>query len=165
MLIYNNETIDNKNIKISHLAKSLNTANYIDIKEEKDTQIIGTLNIKKINLSKNIYNINNPHNNVDENITILNDNKNLIVLAAHSGPGNIAYFNDLDKLNLNDTINLTYKNKDLIYKIINIEEQSKDGTIEINKTNTKRLILTTCSKKDKTKQLVIISEIIKDDFE
>ena len=85
---------------------------------------------------------------------------NLIVLAAHSGPGYIAFFNDLDKLELNDTVNLTYNNKKLVYKVTNIEEQPKDGTIEINKTDKQRLILTTCSKKDKTKQLVVITKKI-----
>ena len=160
LLIYNTET-NTKSIKTTSIENSTNTANYINNKNtQTDDEIIGTLTINKLNLSKNIYNINSSHNNVEENVTILNDNENLIVLAAHSGPGYIAFFNDLDKLELNDNINLTYNNKDLIYKITNIEEQAKDGTIEINKTNTKRLILTTCSKKDKNKQLVITSEKI-----
>ena len=158
--------MNNKSIKTAIIENNTNTANYANIKnKQNNNETLGTLKIEKINLSNNIYNKKNPHNNVEENVTILNDDENLIVLAAHSGPGYIAYFNDLDKLELNDTINLTFKNKDLVYKIINIEEQIKDGTIEINKTNTKRLILTTCSKKDKTKQLVIISELEKDDFE
>ena len=158
LLIYTNET-NTKSIKTTNIEKNTNTGNYISSINEQD-ETIGTLTIDKINLSRNIYNINSSHNNVEENVTILNDDENLIVLAAHSGPGYIAYFDDLDKLSLNDIINLTYKNKKLIYKITNIEEQAKDGTIEINKTNTKRLILTTCSKKDKTKQLVITAEKI-----
>ena len=165
LLIYNTET-NNKSIKTTSIENSTNTANYINTNNKKiDNEIIGTLKIYKINLSNNIYNIKSSHNNVEENVTLLNDDENLIVLAAHSGPGYIAFFNDLDKLELNDNINLTYKGKDLEYKVTNIEEQTKDGTIEINKTNTKRLILTTCSKKDKNKQLVITSELEKDDFE
>ena len=160
LLIYNIET-SNKSIKTTKIENNTNTANYINTNNKKiDNKIIGTLTIDKINLSNNIYNIKSSHNNVEENVTILNDDENLIVLAAHSGPGYIAFFNDLDKLELNDNINLTYKGKDLEYKVTNIEEQTKDGTIEINKTNTKRLILTTCSKKDKTKQLVITAEKI-----
>ena len=157
LIIYNIET-DKKEItsKISNIEKNINTANYINNNEK----IIGTLTIDKINLSQDIYNIKSSHNNVEENVTILNDDNGLIVLAAHSGQGSIAYFNNLDQLNLNDTINLTYKNKKLTYKVTKIEDQVKDGTIEINKTNTKRLILTTCSKKDKNKQLVIITEKI-----
>ena len=158
LLIYTNET-NTKSIKTTNIEKNTNTGNYISSINEQD-ETIGTLTIDKINLSRNIYNINSSHNNVEENVTILNDDINLIVLAAHSGPGYIAFFNDLDKLELNDTINLTYKGKDLVYKVTNIEEQAKDGTIEINKTNKQRLILTTCSKKDKNKQLVITTEKI-----
>ena len=161
LLIYNTET-NTKSIKTTNIENSTNTANYINNKNiQTDNEIIGTLKIDKINLSNNIYNIKSSHNNVEENVTILNDDENLIVLAAHSGPGYIAFFDDLDKLELNDTIKLNFKGKNLEYIVTNIEEQVKDGTIEINKTNNQRLILTTCSKKDKNKQLVITSE--KDD--
>ena len=164
LLIYNSEK-NNKVINTANIERNTNTSYISTVSKEENDEIIGTLIIEKLNLSKNIYTINSSHNNVEENVTILNDDINLIVLAAHSGPGYIAFFNDLDKLELNDNINLTYKGKDLEYKVTNIEEQTKDGTIEINKTNTKRLILTTCSKKDKNKQLVITSELEKDDFE
>ena len=159
LLIYNSEK-DIKSISTANLERNTNTSYISTVSKDENDEIIGTLTIDKLNLSKNIYNINSSHNNVEENVTILNDDINLIVLAAHSGPGYIAFFNDLDKLELNDTVNLTYNNKNLVYKVINIEEQPKDGTIEINKTDKQRLILTTCSKKDKTKQLVVITEKI-----
>ena len=153
--------INEKKINTTNISSTTNTGNKInylnnDIKEKP----IATIHIDKINLTKDIYDINSTHNNVEENVTILNDDKDLIVLAAHSGPGSIAYFDDLDKLIIDDKINLTYNNKKINYKVTKIEEQPKDGTIEINKTNKQRLILTTCSKKDKSKQLVIITEKI-----
>lgn len=159
LLIYNSEK-DIKSISTANLERNTNTSYISTVSKEENDEIIGTLTIDKLNLSKNIYNINSSHNNVEENVTILNDDINLIVLAAHSGPGYIAFFDDLDKLELNDTINLTYNNKNLVYIVTNIEEQTKDGTIEINKTDKQRLILTTCSKKDKNKQLVITSKKI-----
>ena len=159
LLIYNSEK-DIKSISTANLERNTNTSYISTVNKDANDEIIGTLTIDKLNLSKNIYNINSSHNNVEENVTILNDDINLIVLAAHSGPGYIAFFNDLDKLELNDTVNLTYNNKNLVYKVINIEEQPKDGTIEINKTDKQRLILTTCSKKDKNKQLVITTKKI-----
>ena len=159
LLIYDNEK-DIKSISTTNIERNTNTSYISTINKEENDEIIGTLTIDKLNLSKNIYNINSSHNNVEENVTILNDDINLIVLAAHSGPGYIAFFDDLDKLELNDTINLTYNNKNLVYIVTNIEEQTKDGTIEINKTDKQRLILTTCSKKDKNKQLVITSKKI-----
>ena len=159
LLIYNSEK-DIKSISTTNLERNTNTSYISTVNKDENDEIIGTLTIDKLNLSRKIYNINSSHNNVEENVTILNDDMNLIVLAAHSGPGYIAFFNNLDKLELNDTVNLTYNNKNLVYKVINIEEQPKDGTIEINKTDKQRLILTTCSKKDKTKQLVVITEKI-----
>ena len=159
LLIYDNEK-DIKSISTTNIERNTNTSYISTVSKEENDEIIGTLTIDKLNLSKNIYNINSSHNNVEENVTILNDDINLIVLAAHSGPGYIAFFDDLDKLELNDTINLTYNNKNLVYIVTNIEEQTKDGTIEINKTDKQRLILTTCSKKDKNKQLVITSKKI-----
>lgn len=159
LLIYNSEK-DIKSISTANLERNTNTSYISTVNKDENDEIIGTLTIDKLNLSRKIYNINSSHNNVEENVTILNDDMNLIVLAAHSGPGYIAFFNDLDKLELNDTVNLTYNNKKLVYKVTNIEEQPKDGTIEINKTDKQRLILTTCSKKDKTKQLVVITEKI-----
>ena len=159
LLIYNSEK-DIKSISTANLERNTNTSYISTVNKDENDEIIGTLTIDKLNLSRKIYNINSSHNNVEENVTILNDDMNLIVLAAHSGPGYIAFFNDLDKLELNDTVNLTYNNKKLVYKVTNIEEQPKDGTIEINKTDKQRLILTTCSKKDKGKQLVVITEKI-----
>ena len=159
LLIYNSEK-DIKSICTANLERNTNTSYISTVNKDVNDEIIGTLTIDKLNLSKNIYNINSSHNNVEENVTILNDDINLIVLAAHSGPGYIAFFDDLEKLKLNDTINLTYNNKNLVYIVTNIEEQTKDGTIEINKTDKQRLILTTCSKKDKNKQLVITSKKI-----
>ena len=159
LLIYNSEK-DIKSISTANLERNTNTSYISTVNKDENDEIIGTLTIDKLNLSRKIYNINSSHNNVEENVTILNDDMNLIVLAAHSGPGYIAFFNDLDKLELNDTVNLTYNNKKLVYKVTNIEEQPKDGTIEINKTDKQMLILTTCSKKDKTKQLVVITEKI-----
>lgn len=146
LLIYNSEK-DIKSISTTNTERNTNTSYISTVNKDENDEIIGTLTIDKLNLSRKIYNINSSHNNVEENVTILNDDMNLIVLAAHSGPGYIAFFNDLDKLELNDTVNLTYNNKKLVYKVTNIEEQPKDGTIEINKTDKQRLILTTCSKK------------------
>lgn len=154
------ETSNNKKVlTANNITKITSKKNIKEI--TPDNEIIGVLQIDKLNLINNIYQINSKHNNVEENVTLLKSNNNLIVLAAHSGPGKIAYFNNLDKLELNDIVNLTSKKEKQTYKVIKIEEQIKDGTIEINKTNNKRLILTTCSKKSKNKQLVITTEIIK----
>ncbi len=128
---------------------------------------IAKIIIQKIGLDGDIYNINSKENDVDKNITILKDsilpnNENSIIfLAAHSGYGKIAYFNDLDKLNVNDVIIFQYNNNNYYYMIDKIFEEEKDGDIEINKTSDKQLVLTTCSRNNKNKQLIINSNLIK----
>lgn len=119
-------------------------------------EIIGTLTIEKIKLEKDLYNLKSPENNVDKNVTILVDEENLIVIAAHSGTGPLAYFNDLDRLTINDEVDLTLHNNTYIFTVTKIENQTKDGTIELDKQTEKSLVLTTCNKDDKTKQLVLI---------
>ena len=122
---------------------------------------IGSLIIEKINLNKPLYPINDKKNNIEENITILpgsispEKENSIIFLAAHSGPAPNSYFNDLDKLKKRDKIILNINNKTYTYKVTSIWETIKDGTIEVSKQSTNQLILTTCSKKDKNKQLII----------
>lgn len=127
---------------------------------------IGRLMIEKINLDQPLYDINSPNNNVEENVTILKgsslptDNKGTIFLAAHSGTGDIAYFNDLDKLKVNDEIIFKYNNINYHYLVDKIFEEEKDGDIEITKSSDNQLVLTTCSKKDSKKQLIVNSNLI-----
>ena len=140
--------------------------NFINIKYEKeerveDKDVLGTLIIEKINLNKPLYPINDKKNNIEENVTILpgsispEKENSIIFLAAHSGPAPNSYFNDLDKLEKQDKIILNINNKTYLYKVTSIWETNKDGTIEVSKQSTNQLILTTCSKKDKSKQLII----------
>ena len=137
------------------------TPEIANININKDEQVsqkeqpIGKVQIPKINLNKNLYKIGSKLNNVEENVTILeSDLPSIIVLAAHSGTGENDFFKDLNKLNINDTINLTYTNNNYTYKVINIFEQEKSGYITINEKEYDRLFLTTCSY-NKNKQLII----------
>lgn len=146
---------------------SINQTSKEQITKDNKDNSIGTLIIKKINLKQNLYSINNPKNNIEENVTILKesimpDKENSIVfLAAHSGTGEIAYFNELDKLKKDDEIILVYKNKKYKYYVDTIWEEEKNGYINVNKETKNQLILTTCSPSKKDKQLVI-NCIIKD---
>ena len=127
---------------------------------------IGYLKIDKINLFQPLLKKESVHNNIEENVTILKDSimpteKNSIVfLAAHSGSGSIAFFKDLNKLEVGDIIELKYKNQIYHYQINNIWEERKNGYIHVNKTKLKQLILTTCSPEKENKQLIINSNII-----
>ena len=135
----------------------------IENKESKKEEQIATLKIKKIDLNQPLYNKNSEKNNVEENITILEESimpeedNSIIFLAAHSGTGPKAYFDDLDQLEINDPIELIYQNKTLLYYVTDIWEEDKNGYIHINKTNNNQLILTTCSPTNSKKQLIISS--------
>ena len=129
--------------------------------EKDNNYIYAKLIIDKIGINKNLYEIDNPNNNIEKNITILKesimpDKKNSIVfIAAHSGTGEIAFFEELDKLEENDEVILIYNNKKYIYKVLNIWEENKNGYINVNKEKENQLILTTCSPHKENYQLII----------
>ena len=120
-------------------------------------QPIGNLRIDKINLNEDLYDISSNKNNIEEHVTILKESSfpNLLILAAHSGEGHIAYFEELDKLKVDDEIKLTYNKHKYLYIIKSIWEEKKNGYININKENKNQLILTTCSPNKDNYQLII----------
>ena len=129
----------------------------------KKTELFGTLIIKKINLKENIYNIGNKNNTIEKHVTLLEQSiiPELIIIAAHSGTGKIAYFERLDELKINDEITLINNKKKKTYIVKEIWEEKKNGYININKEKKNQLVLTTCSPKNNKYQL-IVNCIIKD---
>ena len=138
-----------------------NKSSEINQIEKKDKEKIGELIINKINLKQDLYKIESKKNNIEENVTIMKESNypdianGILILAAHSGTGKIAYFEELDNLELKDNIIIKYNNRKYIYQITKIWEQEKNGYIKIKKENKKQLILTTCSPKKKNTQLII----------
>lgn len=141
----------------------LNNQNIYKVEPQNKKEIIGNLIINKINLDMPLYNIESKKNNIEENITILKESilppnkESIVFLAAHSGTSKISYFNNLDKLEINDTIFLTINNTENTYQITNIYKQKKNGYINVNKENKDQLILTTCDPNDNKYQLIINS--------
>ena len=137
-----------------------------EIKQVESYNYIGVLEIPKINFKRGFLDINDRNNNVNKNIQILENSTmpdidgGLLVIAGHSGSGRVAFFRNLDKLKKDDQIYIYYKNIKYIYEVINIYEETKDGDIAIPKISESSLVLTTCSQKDKTKQVVVISKLI-----
>ena len=132
-------------IKISTNTEPINTNDYY-----------GKLIINKINLNEELFPIGSNENTIERHVSILKDStEDLMIIAAHSGIGPIAYFQELDKLELNDEIILIIEDNKTIYKVKDIWEEKKNGYININKENTKQLILTTCSPNKEGFQLVI----------
>ena len=155
-------------IILTNPTSNLISTNNKFIKSEKPKTIpIAKIIIPKINIDNSLYSQKSDENTVEKNIMILdgtilpNNSNSIIFLAAHSGNGSIAYFNDLDQLKINDTIIFQYKKYNYYYYIDKIYEEDKDGDIEINKSSNQQLVLTTCSKTNSKKQLIINSNLFK----
>ena len=125
----------------------------------------GILEIPKIGFSKGFYYKESELNNVKFNLKILdassypNEEKGNVIIIGHSGNYSNSYFSNLYQLELSDTASISYKNKKYNYKVVNIYNETKDGTITIYRDETKScLTLITCTKDDDTKQTVYILE-------
>ena len=106
-------------------------------------------------------------NDVEKNIYIVDGatypdvEKGNFIIAAHSGPGWQAFFNDLYQLTIGDQIYVTYKGKKYTYQLTNVYKQEKTGKIAIYRNYEKStLTLITCTNHDLTSQTVYISELI-----
>lgn len=150
---FNESNIENvNNEEINNINDTYNYDNYIMI-----------LEIPSINLKRGIVGLDSYYNKINYNIEIIKPsvmpdivNGNLI-LAAHNGNSNIAFFNKLDNMNVNCIINIYYKNKKYEYLYNNSYEQEKNGVVEIKREKNRNTItLITCKKSDKTKQIVYI---------
>lgn len=136
-------------------------------KKEIENTYDGILSIPQINLKKGIYEIGDKRNNIEENVTIHessnypNEKNSNLILVAHSGTGKKAFFNDINKLNNDSLIEFYYQRVKYVYKISDYYTIDKNGLAKINRDETKKTItLITCSREDKTKQLVYIGYLI-----
>ena len=160
ILISKNTMMDTQQITHNNTKES-NTKKIVDKTEKPFGRII----IDKINIDQYFYEKNSPENTIEKHITQLKEstpieNKNsLLILAAHSGVGEIAYFEKLDQLQVKDIIRIYIQNVEYIFEIKDIWEEKKNGFIHIDKEPTKQLILTTCSPKKKEYQLVLNATI------
>ena len=138
-----------------------------ELPEEVTNEYIGYLVIPKINLTKGFLDMRSTENDVEKNILVVqgsnypDTDKGNLILAGHSGTGWKAFFNDLYKLDVNDTAYVTYKNKKYIYNIVNIYKQPKVGKLAIYRNYDKTtLTLITCTNNDSTTQTVYIAELV-----
>ncbi len=125
------------------------------------------IEIPKIALKKGLLDKYDKDNNIDKNVTILqpsvypNEDGN-IYIAAHSGNGHKSFFNDLVKLELNDEVFLYYENQKYSYRVKEIKEIDKNGTISLISNDENMLYLITCSQQNKGKYLIISLNKVKE---
>ena len=147
-------------------AEEIEEENDDGLPEEVTNDYIGYLTIPKINLTKGFLDIRSTENDVDKNLLVAEGSnypdkeQGNFIIAGHSGTGWNSFFNDLYKLNENDTVYVTYKGKKYIYLIKNIYKQPKIGKLAIYRDYTKTtLTLITCTNNDSTTQTVYIAEL------
>jgi len=139
-------------VKINTNSIIKNTIPFKIIKEKP----IGKLIIPSINLNEDIYSIDSKENTIEKHIEVLKDTNypSTIYIAAHSGEGDIALFNNIIYLNKGDIVELYYYNDIRIYIVEEITKVDKVGYIGIpNQINS--LILTTCDQNDLSKQIIV----------
>ncbi len=146
-----------------------------EVKQEEQKQVVQKLDYKaileipKINLknglvetTKNFDSINYAIS-IDKNSNYPNENGNFI-LYAHSGNSRIAFFKNLNKVDINDNVIVYYEGIKYTYQITNKYEIEKNGKLKVFKYEGKKLItLLTCIS-NTNKQVVLIGEQIKNEM-
>ncbi len=165
--------INSENITIS----DVNTENLevtqenTEIAEENDKKAtysyIGQLSIPAINLKRGFVSKESRYNNINYNITIANEADypdvpmGNFILMAHSGNAYISFFDKLYKLQIGATASISYNAVTYNYRLVNIYNQAKTGTVAIYRDVTKKtLTLITCTHNDDYNQTVYIFEEI-----
>ena len=116
-----------------------------------------TLEIPKIKLQETIYQKDSEYNDLKYGLYILPESniKENLIIASHSGSAKISYFKNLDQLKIEDEIRIVKNNDIYLFKIIDIYEEKKDGSVNIKKYNSATLTLITCKKNTNDLHLII----------
>ncbi|MCI8393999.1 MAG: sortase [Bacilli bacterium] len=136
------------------------------LNQTNNQPLFGILEIPKINLKQPIYPKDDPKNQVDKNITLLEEDVTqnvpnpVIILASHSGNGPYAYFKNLTSLKEGDAIFLWLKSEQKEYRLIKKEEVMKNETLYVKTFSFSHLILITCSKTNSKIQEIYYAKYI-----
>ncbi len=129
-------------------------------------EAIGSIVIDKINLDRKLYSFDSDLNNVNKNVTIISPSDmpdvigGTLILAAHSGNVNSAYFKRLNELTIGDAVNIYYSDVKYVYKISSFYEEKRNSSIVIKREKMKNvLVLTTCKIGTK-QQLVYVDNLV-----
>ena len=123
---------------------------------------IMNIKIDKINVNEKIFDKNSSNNVIDKHVIILKesgmpDSGKTVIIGAHSGVGPLAYFKNLNLLEKNDEILITYNGKEYKYVVKTKYKDDKNGIIRIRSDND--LVLFTCYPNDKKNYLIVVSSL------
>lgn len=119
--------------------------------ETEEESYLLVLEIPKIGLKRGVYPKTSSLNSVEYNVMIMEESTlpdskaHHLVLAAHNGNADIAYFNKLNRLQIGDSASIYYEGKKYTYLLSDTYEVDKDGTVEVKRDKNKEtLTLITC---------------------
>ena len=143
-----------------------------EVKEEKQDSTFwvdykAILEIPKINLKKGMVESTKNFSSINYAISIdkssnYPDEEGNFILYAHSGNSKIAYFRNLNKLNVNDEVFVYYEGVKYSYQIINKYEIEKTGKMEVIRDSKRKLITMVTCISNTNKQVVLIGEQIEE---
>lgn len=137
------------------------------VKEKKVdySKYLGVLEIPRIGLKRGFYGTDSKYNNISYNVSVVGGSSmpdipgGNLILIAHSGDAYISFFAYLYRLNIGNEAYVTYHNNVYRYRLVNIYNVPKNGTVKINRNPDKTtLTLITCTKDSDTEQTVYILE-------
>lgn len=128
---------------------------------------LGVLEIPRIGLKRGFYGVGSRYNDIQYNVTVVkgstmpNVDRGNLILMAHSGDAYISYFAYLYRLQIGNDAYVTYQGVKYHYRIVNIYNVEKTGTVKIVRNYDKTtLTLITCTKDSDTQQTVYIAELV-----
>ena len=151
----NEESLDEVDIERNTSTFNKTTINYTAILEIpsihlKQGVVNSTINFKSIEYAIS----------VDQNSNYPNEKGNFI-LYAHSGTSYIAYFRNLNKVNLNDDIYIYFNGTKYHYVIYNKCDIKKTGKAKvINSKDDNYITLITCNPNNKKFQIILTGKLI-----
>lgn len=136
-------------------------------KEEKRTiNYTAVLEIPSINLKQGVVNSTKNFGSINYAISVdknssYPDKMGNFILYAHSGNSNIAYFKNLNKVEVNDDIYVYYNGTKYHYEIYDKYDIQKTGKAKVISSDSYRYItLITCNQSKKEKQIVVVGKLI-----
>lgn len=136
-------------------------------KEEKRTiNYTAVLEIPSINLKQGVVNSTKNFGSINYAISVdknsnYPDQKGNFILYAHSGNSSIAYFKNLNKVEINDDIYVYYNGTKYHYEIYDKYDIQKTGKAKVvSSTSYNYITLITCNQSKKDKQIVVVGRLI-----
>lgn len=161
------ETISDAPVASNISQNDIQESNQEDKENINYDKYLGVLEIPRISLKRGFYNIDSKYNDISHNVTLVKGStmpdidKGNLILMAHSGDAYVSYFAYLYKMKIGNYIYITYNGVKYKYKLVNIYDVAKTGSVTIVRNYDKTtLTLITCTKDDSTKQTIYIAELV-----